>query len=420
MTLGGRRLRADESKNLRSCIVLWMAGGASQIDTFDLKPGHENGGPFKEIETAVPGIRISEHLPKMAERAKHLAIIRSMCTQEGDHRRASDHLHTGYRQKTNFDYPSLGALVSNERRATKNSLPSFVNIAPPDGLPSDKPGFLGSQYAPLVLRPVEGANGSDDQPDVPPQLRVDNLQPPKGMALARIDSRNGLLQALNDDFSSRQPDAVSQSHRVAYSRAIQLMDPAAARAFDLDEEPAAIREAYGTDIFGQGCLLARRLVERGVGFVEVALGALGNQLDWDTHALNFPQVQQLSRQLDRSWSQLIDDLEARGLLESTLIVWMSEFGRTPKINKSVGRDHFPAAWSTVLAGGCIKGGQAVGRTSADGMTVEDRPIFVPDFISTVCLGLGIDPAKQNISSDGQPIRIVDNSAKPMLELLASR
>jgi len=186
----------------------------------------------------------------------------------------------------------------------------------------------------------------------------------------------------------------------------------AAKAFELKDESEKLRDAYGRNQFGQGCLLARRLVEAGVPFVEVTLDG------WDTHNQNFDAVKRLSGALDPAWATLMEDLNARGLLDTTLVVWMGEFGRTPKINGQQGRDHFPRAWSTVLGGGGIKGGQAVGKTSADGTTVEEREVPVPDFLATVCHALGIDPLKQNQSNVGRPIRIVDKVAKPIQEALA--
>jgi uncharacterized protein (DUF1501 family) len=196
------------------------------------------------------------------------------------------------------------------------------------------------------------------------------------------------------------------------------MKSQAASAFSLDEEPKEVRDAYGRNRFGQGCLLARRLVERGVPFVEVSLGGLDQQiLGWDTHAENFDRVRQLSQVLDAAWGTLTEELQQRGLLENTLIVWMGEFGRTPKINQAGGRDHFPQAWSAVLSGGGIKGGQVVGKTSADGMDVAERPVGIPDLLATICLGLGIDPLTQNVSNVGRPIRLVDPAAQPLKEIV---
>jgi uncharacterized protein (DUF1501 family) len=197
-----------------------------------------------------------------------------------------------------------------------------------------------------------------------------------------------------------------------------MMKSESARAFKLEEENDKLRERYGKNLFGQGCLLARRLVERGVPFVEVTLAnAPGAPGGWDTHNNNFDGVKSLCSILDPAWATLMDDLKQRGLLETTTVVWMGEFGRTPRINQGRGRDHFPNAWSVVVGGGGIKGGQTVGRTSPDGMSVEDRKVSTPDLLATMCKAVGIDPMKQNLSNVGRPIRIVDKSARPITEIL---
>jgi uncharacterized protein (DUF1501 family) len=205
------------------------------------------------------------------------------------------------------------------------------------------------------------------------------------------------------------------SHQDAYVRALRMMRSSASKAFDLEEEPAAVHDAYGRNPFGQGCLLARRLVERAVPFVEVSLSTVDGAmaLGWDTHQQNFETVEKLCGVLDAGWSTLMTDLRTRGLLDKTLIVWMGEFGRTPKINETAGRDHFPNAWSTVLAGGGIRGGQVIGNTGADGEEVKERPVQVPDLLATVMKALGIDPAKQNLVENGRPIRLVDPKARPI-------
>ncbi len=249
-------------------------------------------------------------------------------------------------------------------------------------------------------------------------LKVEDLELPKGVDKDLADTRLDLLKSLNDRFVGEHADAPAAGHATAYQRAVKLMRSVAGRAFRLDEEPAAVRDAYGRNRFGQGCLLARRLVEQGVPFVEVTLGGEGGQLGWDTHQDNFETVRKLCETLDPAWSTLMEDLRTRGLLDSTLIVWMGEFGRTPKINDNTGRDHFPNAWSAVLAGGGIRGGQAYGRTSDDSMTVADNPVTIPDLLATVCQSLGIDPMQQNDSNLGRPIRIVDPSAKPIDGVLA--
>jgi hypothetical protein len=409
-----------DPRRRRSCILLWMNGGPSQTDTFDLKPGHPNGGPFKEIATAVPGIRISEHLPQLARHTKRMALIRSMSTREGDHTRATFYMRTGYKPRGSFPYPALGSLVAKELGHATDSLPSFVSIAPNRLVnpAAYSAGFLGPRYAPLVVGDVRSFFGGDDT-NYSQALQVPDLRPLASVSPRHEQARIDLLRSLETDFVGHHPGVPAQGHHTACERAVQLMEKVAAKAFNLDEEPAALRNRYGRNLFGQGCLLARRLVERGVPFVEVSLGAAnGVPVGWDTHAGNFDAVRRLSQVLDPAWATLMQDLQDHGLLDSTLIVWMGEFGRTPAINKNAGRDHFPTAWSTVLAGGGIKGGQVVGRTSTDGTRAIERPVSVPDLLATVCLALGIDPMKQNPSPGGRPIRIVDKDAHPIREVLA--
>jgi hypothetical protein len=236
----------------------------------------------------------------------------------------------------------------------------------------------------------------------------------------RNDDRLGLLDGLAGPFRQARPGTPALGHRDAYARAVRMMRSPAARAFDLDGERPALRDAYGRNPFGQGCLLARRLVEQGVPFVEVTLSSAdgAGQLGWDTHAENFEAVKRLDAVLDAGWSALLADLRDRGLLETTLIVWMGEFGRTPKINEQAGRDHFPNAWSAVLSGGGIRGGRAVGDTGPGGEEVRDRPVTVPDLLATVLSALGIDPSRQNVDENGRPIRLVDASAKAVAEVLS--
>jgi len=413
---------ARDPRRRKSCILLWMTGGPSQTDTFDPKPGHPHGGQFKAIETAVPGIFLSEHLPKLAKQMKDIAIIRSMSTKEGDHGRATFNLRTGYQQTGPIRYPTLGSLVAKELGRDDAELPNFVSIAPFRSFNPGAfgPGFLGPQYAPLVVgeRAVIDAQGGTDARSL--SFKVEDLNLPAGVDNPRADSRLGLLDSLRKDFLSSHPGVGPVSHQDAYLRAVRLMRSAAAKAFELEEEPAPVRDAYGRTAFGQGCLLARRLVERGVPFVEVSLSSADGAMaaGWDTHQQNFDTVKKLSEVLDPAWAALMNDLRTRGLLDSTLIVWMGEFGRTPKINAQAGRDHFPAAWTTVLAGGGIKGGQVIGSSGPDGMVAKDRPVSVPDFLATVCKGLGVDPMAQNDSGIGRPIRIVDPKAKPIQEMLA--
>ncbi len=242
-------------------------------------------------------------------------------------------------------------------------------------------------------------------------LKVEDLKAP-WVSADRSRERLDLLHEMEAPFLGSRPGAGTASHVTAYDRAVKLQRQAAAQAFDLAGEPDRLRDRYGRSLFGQGCLLARRLVERGVPFVEVTLAG------WDTHDNNFEQVRSLCDILDPAWATLMEDLGDRGLLDSTLIVWMGEFGRTPGINPRNGRDHYPAAWSAVLGGGGIHGGQAVGKTSKSGASVEDRPIKVPDLMATICLALGLDPRKQNPSNVDRPIRLADPSAVPIKEVLS--
>ena len=402
----------------KSCILLWMLGGPSQTDTFDPKPGHANSGPFKPIKTAVPGIFLGPHLPKLALQAKDIAIVRSMSTKEGDHGRATYYLRTGYLPSGPVRHPTLGSLVANEFDDDSAELPGFVSISPVRGINAAafSSGFLGPRCAPLNVGERSLGGGAEAGST---SLRVEDLEIPRVIGRSRADDRLELMHTLGNEFLTNRPGVPSMSHQSAYVRAVKMMRSSAAKAFDLDQESAAVQDAYGRNPFGQGCLLARRLVERGVPFVEVSLSSVdgGNVLGWDTHAQNFDAVEKLSGVLDAGWSTLMTDLRSRGLLDSTLIVWMGEFGRTPKINESAGRDHFPNAWSTVLAGGGIRGGQTIGDTGVDGEAVKDRPVLVPDLLATVVKGLGIDPTKQNVVDNGRPIRLVDPKANLIKELL---
>jgi hypothetical protein len=414
---------AADPQRKRSCILLWMNGGPSQMDTFDLKPSTKNGGPFREIQTSAAGLRISEHLPNVAKFGHRMAVVRGMHTKEADHGRATFVMRTGYNPTGPIQYPGMGSLLSKELGSTDAPLPNCVAIAPSRvaNAAAFSSGFLGPQYAPLIV----GENiplRQPGQPNPPPEdfgklLRVQDVDLPEDVDPAHAGSRLDLLEEMEGDFVKRHPGVAPESHQTAYRRAVTLMRTAAARAFNLEEEPSAVRDAYGRSLFGQGCLLARRLVERGVPFVEVTLAG-DNGIGWDTHGQNFDQVRNLSGILDPAWAALMTDLEVRGLLDSTLLVWMGEFGRTPQINQQQGRDHFPIAWSTVLAGGGIKGGQAIGKTSDDGMEVVDRPVSVPDFLATVCMALGVNPEKPNMSNVGRPIHIVDRGAIPIQEALA--
>ena len=408
---------AAAKKQKRHCILLWMNGGPSQLDTFDLKPEHANGGQFKPIATTADGLQISEHLPKLAKQGQHLAVIRSVSTKEGDHGRGTYLMRTGYIPGGPVEYPTLGSLVSKELGDDGAELPNFVSISPNQAFnpAAYSPGFLGPRYAAATVGGSDPPRAADTSTGYA-QLRLDNLKLPQQIDTARSDRRLELWKSLQDGFLESRPGGSALAHQLVYDRAVRLMRSQAASAFDLEQESTTIRDAYGRGRFGQGCLLARRLIERGVPFVEITLGGFeGNSLGWDTHQGNFAAVKNLSAELDSGWATLMQELSERGLLESTTILWMGEFGRTPKINAQGGRDHFPNAWSCVLAGGGIRGGQAYGSTTADGMAVAENQTDAAGVLATLCAAMGIDPATQNTNDVGRPIAIVEG--EPIKQLL---
>jgi hypothetical protein len=288
----GSLARANIATRPRSCIVLWMPGGPSQLDTFDPKPGHENGGPYQAIETAVPGIKISEHLPGLAKHMKDMAIVRSMTSKEGDHQQATHMLLTGYREQEAVRYPELGSIISKELGKADNELPNYVSVSP-FRFSNAGAGFLGPQYAPLVV------TGDSDNPQARANMSVENLLPPNG-DVKSLQGRFELLDFVQTEFNKKYKSESSTAHRANYERAVRMVKSQARSAFKLEDEPAALRDAYGRNRFGQGCLLARRLVERDVPFVEVTL--TGTPANWDTHGNNFESVKQLSGVLDPAWA----------------------------------------------------------------------------------------------------------------------
>jgi uncharacterized protein (DUF1501 family) len=398
-----RALAAGAPKKPAKCvIVLWLNGGPATIDLWDPKPGHANGGPFKAIDTAAPGLKVGEHLPKLARFGRELALVRSMATREGDHNRATHLLRTGYTPLGAIQYPAAGAVVAKELGSESADLPGFVSVAPARYSADLGGGFLGPNFDPLVVGdPAAPQDG----------LTVPNLARAPGVTDDAQEARLELLAGAEKRFAGGHDAPVADSARAATARAVRLMRPEAAAAFDLAQEKPKVRDAYGRGLFGQGCLLARRLVERGVPFVEVTLDG------WDTHQNNFDRVKELCGTLDAGFAALLADLKDRGLLDSTLVVCQGEFGRTPKINGNAGRDHWPASWAVALAGGGLKTGQAVGRTTDDGLAVAEKPRGVPDLIATVAKAVGIDPKKQNMSNVGRPIRVAAPDANPIEELL---
>src|SRR5262245_61921392 len=317
---------AANPKRKKSCILLWMNGGPSTIDLFDLKVGHANGGPYQEIDTSAPGLKFGEPLPKVAKFGDKMAVIRSMTTREADHGRASFLMRTGYAPTGPIQYPTIGSLISKELGKEDAALPNFVAIAPyrffsPGAYSS---GFLGPKYAPLVV----GDNAQVFNPrqglDYSSALKVQDIDLAAGVDKAHADVRLDLLEEMEKEFCARHPSVSAVSHKTAYERAVKLMKTDARKAFDLEEEKDSVRDAYGRNLFGQGCLLARRLVERGVPFVEVTHAGNNNAgFGWDTHQNNFDLVKQNCSTLDPAWAQLMADLKERGLLDDTLIIWTS-------------------------------------------------------------------------------------------------
>ena len=377
----------------KACILLWLNGGPSHIDTFDPKPGRPTGGPFKAIATRAPGMLLSEHLPLLAGHGDKLAVLRSMSSKEGNHNRAQYFVHTGYAPNPTVVHPSLGAWTGARVGDRNADLPPFVSI----GGPSFGAGFLGVQNGPFVV-PKAGGTPLDV-----------GLAP--GVDRARFDRRLAALDGVEQRFAQATGDAKIQGRREVYAKAVGLMESPGLQAFDLASETEATRRSYGDTDFGSGCLTARRLVEKGVRFVEVVLDG------WDTHQNAFEREKKLLTELDAGFAALLDDLHARRLLGSTLVACMGEFGRTPRINPSDGRDHWPQAWSAVLAGGGIRGGLVHGATDADGAQVVGAPTSVPNLLATMASLLGLDPAHSETTAAGRPISVTDDG-RPIREVMS--
>lgn len=379
----------------KSVVLLWMDGGPSHKDTFDLKPDSKGAGEFKPTKTSAPGIEISEHLPELAKWMHKGTLVRGMSTPEGAHARAKYNLHTGYREgQGGLVYPSIGSIVAAETGSPEASVPNFVSI----GNRTYGSGFLGPKFQPLIVtNPTRG---------------VEDLR--TGVTERQFDNRLGLLDEMEAAFRGKYQADVIVDHKTAYERAVKLMHSKEAKAFDISLEPSASAAKYGSGTFAQGVLMARRLVEVGVPFVEVSLGG------WDTHQDNWTRVKSNSQQVDAAMSALISDLSERGLLDSTLIVWMGEFGRTPHINTrgaKPGRDHYPKAWSLAMFGGGMAGGRVVGKTDKEGAIVEERPVGPADFLATVCDLTGIDHTRKNETPTGRPIQIVEKPKPFTQEIL---
>jgi hypothetical protein len=382
-------------KASKSCILLWMGGGPSHLDIWDLKPDSEkNGGPFRPIDTSASGIRISQHLPKVARQMHHLNIIRSLDSKEGNHDRGTYLMHTGYAPNPTVVHPGWGSSCAMElgERLANFDLPHCIAV----NSPGVGAGFLGMSYAPFVVQ----------NPSAP----IANLQPPSDVEPWRMERRLHMLGQVENQFAAQRRAQAAVDHKAVYTKTLRMMNSRYQDCFNLDNEKSEVREAYGRGSFGSGCLLARRLVEKGVTYVEVSLDG------WDTHTNNFDTLStRLLPELDKGMSALVSDLARHGLLDTTMIVWMGEFGRTPRINQNAGRDHWPRSWSVVVGGGGMKSGQVVGATDKDGVDIVDRPVGVMDLVATMTKTMGINLQTQYTTPRGRPMKIVDGG-QPIKEL----
>lgn len=384
--------------NGKRVIMLWLAGGASQLETFDPKPGRPTGGPFGDIQTDVSGIRISELMPKMAQRiGKYTSIIRSLNTRNGSHGGGAQLMLRGRTDEPNLKYPEIGAMLAKELGRPDSGVPDFVHVysqtegrgnAVPD------PGFLGARYDGISLHEKMG---------------LDHVVAANGISDVDHREREDLRRLLSEKFARGRGNNTVNSHNEAYARVRGLMS--SDKLFDVEQEPAKVRERYGKSMFGQQAIVARRLCEAGVPFVRIG------RAWWDSHGQNFETHLELVPELDHVMSTLLDDLDERGLLEDTLVVTLAEFGRTPKINASLGRDHFASAWSCSLSGTGVKHGCVYGETDKDGNTVKDGEIGAGELFATIFEALGI-PHHKDYFVGSRPIPLVNPGISPVEEVLA--
>ncbi len=383
MTLTSSVKAASETlrKNHKSAILLWMGGGPPTIDIWDIKSGAPTGGPSRAMGTA-GNAQISDKLPTIAKHMDKLSVIRSMSTREADHERGRYYMHTGYVPNPNILHPSYGAVVAHETEHLVPNLeiPLFVSV----GGASEGPGFLGMAYAPFQV----DSNG-----------RIRNLD--MRMQEQRLAQRFALLETIETQFINERRGMAAEDHAKVLAKTNSLLTSDQMKAFNVQSEPQEMKDMYGNSGFGRGCMLARRLVESGVPFVEVNMGG------WDLHQNCFTSLDTKLPEMDKAMGALMEDLYQRGLLDSTVVIWMGEFGRTPRINGNSGRDHYARAWSAVVGGGPIRGGLAVGETSADGTQVESQPYSSEDLMATVCQAMGISLQTTFTSNNGRPMKIAN-------------
>jgi len=382
-------------RKARRLILLWLDGGPSHLDTFDPKPQTPAVSPLRALPTDVAGWSFSEYLPQLHQRAGALAVVRTVQSREGTHGRARDLLHAGYAPNPGAVFPSLGTLVAHESADPTFDLPAFLQIG---GIPG-RTSYLGVAVEPFCIAEA-GAP-------------IESLPPPERSDAASERRREAMRAAIDAHFARRGGGAAVAANDQQRERAHRLVQTPLRRVFDLDTEPEALRDRYGRNPFGQGCLLARRLVESGVNAVEVALPG------WDTHSDNFNRTKALCDQLDPAFATLIDDLRDRSLLESTLVVALGEFGRSPLITPDAGRSHWSKCFSVALAGGGSRAGTVVGTTDARGESVAERPVAVADLFATFARLLNLDRDRAFETPSGRPVTLVDPDGRVVEELLAS-
>ena len=375
-------------------VVFNMHGGLSQLESWDPKPGTDTGGPFRSIETSVPGIRISELLPNVAKQMHHLCLVRGVNTSEDDHGKGAYMMQTGRRQTPSADYPYLGAVCAKAMTPEQNPLPGHIIITPGGGGGrGNDSAYLGPKYSSIAL-----GNGN------PPQ----NTTRPGQVTEAIDAARNDVRKHVNDRFLSRRRTAITEAYVYSYDQAAQLMKQR--EIFDVAKESEKDRERYGKTDLGRHCLLARRLLERGITFVQVS------HSNYDTHNENFNfHIEQLG-EFDQSFATFVADLAGRGMLDSTLIVVLSEFGRTPNINLYYGRDHWSHAWSVVMAGAGVKRGLAYGKTNDKGTEVVDGQVDHANLFHTYLQAVGVD-STDSFDLDGRDVPIADPASKLIKPIL---
>ena len=369
----------------RNCIYLNMVGGMSHLDTWDPKPGTETGGPTKALSTKADGVQISQYLPRMAEQMNKVALLRGMSSTQGAHEPAQYLMHTSFAQRGTIRHPSLGSWTSYFCGRGNPTLPSNVVIGGGGRHPGA--GFLEAKFAPLPLGNSKAG--------------LQNSTRARGITEESFNRRMGLLGQLNEQFEKEFPHKAVRGYRDLYQEAVHLMGSKDLAAFDLTLESPEMHDRYGDHEFGHGCLLARRLIEHDVRFVEVNLGG------WDTHDDNFERVEANANILDQALAALLPDLESRGLLDETLVVVASEFGRSPKINQNNGRDHYPKAFTTLLAGGGVKGGQVYGATDPSGSESIAGKTLITDFNATIGYALSLPLEQVVMSPSGRPFTFAD-------------